>query len=77
MQFLLYAFLAYILYLLIFRLIIPVYRATRQIKKGFREMQEKMNSQMGGESPFGPSAPQQPTQPQPKKGDYIDFEEVK
>jgi hypothetical protein len=77
LQFLLYAFIAYILYNLIFRFIIPVYRTTRQIKRGFRDMQEKMNSQMGGQGPFGPSEPQQPTEPQPKKGDYIDFEEVK
>lgn len=77
LQFLLYAFIAYILYNLIFKFIIPVYRTTRQIKRGFRDMQEKMNSHMGGQNPFGPTQPQQPTQQQPKKGDYIDFEEVK
>jgi len=46
MKILLYAILIYFLYLLIFRLVIPVYLASRKIKQGFREMQEKMESQM-------------------------------
>ena len=77
LQFLLYAFLAYILYNLIFKFIIPVWRTTRQIKKGFREMQEKMNSQMGGQDPFGQGAPPRQSKPEARKGDYIDFEEIK
>lgn len=77
LQVLLYAFLAYILYNLIFRFIIPLYRTTRQIKKGFREMQEKMNGAMGGQHPFDQQAPPRQPEPAPKKGDYIDFEEIK
>ncbi len=76
LQFLVYAFLAYLLYKLIFRFIIPVYRTTRQIKKSFRDMQEQMNARMGGQDPFGPPPAAAPKQPEPKKGDYIDFEEV-
>jgi hypothetical protein len=45
------------------------------VKKGFRDMQEKMRGQA---NPYE----QQSTAPEPKssvagKGDYIDFEEVK
>jgi hypothetical protein len=76
LQVLLFALIAYILYNLIFRFILPVYRATRQIKKGFRDMQDKMNGAMGVQDPFGQQQPRQPD-PAPKKGDYIDFEEIK
>jgi ribosomal protein L44E len=72
------AFLAYILYRLIFHFIIPVYRTTRQVKKSFKHMQEQMRQQQGGYQ-----EQQQPT-PQPSKkpaentsGEYIDFEEIK
>ncbi|MBK8953685.1 MAG: hypothetical protein IPM85_17075 [Chitinophagaceae bacterium] len=41
MKFLLYAFLIYLLYLLVFRLVIPIYITTRKVKQGFREMQQK------------------------------------
>ena len=75
MKYVFYLFLAYILYQLVFKFIIPIYRTTRQVKKGFREMQERVNDQMQGQPPYGPEA-------QPRKeekgnlGDYIEFEEV-
>lgn len=52
--------------------------ATRKIKKGFREMQSKVQEQqMNQQQGFNP----QPSSPQPqaktKTGDYIDFEEVR
>jgi hypothetical protein len=75
-QILVFAFLAYLLYNLIFKFILPVYRTTRQIKKSFRDMQEKMNEQMGGQDPYGNPRSSQPTA-KPVSGDYIDFEEVK
>jgi hypothetical protein len=77
-KYVLYAILAYIAYQFIFKLVIPVYLASRKIKKGFKEMQtrmqEQMNHQEQGYTP-GPS----PAKPEPKTkaGDYIDFEEVK
>jgi hypothetical protein len=54
-----------------------VYTATRKIKKGFREMQTKMQEQQQAQQGFNaePSTPK-PT-PKTKAGDYIDFEEVK
>jgi hypothetical protein len=70
-----YAFLLYLAYKLVFDLVIPVYRTTRKVKKGFREMQERMqqhaeqhNAQTQDNSTFSK---------QNQVGDYIDFEEVK
>lgn len=71
-----YAFLIYLLYRLVVGFIIPVYRTTRQVKKGFREMNERMRQhteqfhQQNG-------AAQMPKAENTKPGDYIDFEEVK
>ncbi len=75
MTILLYALLAFLLYKFIFGFIIPLWRTTRQIKKSFREMRDKMEG-MGGD-PFHPGQPGQPADKAPKQGDYIDFEEVK
>lgn len=75
-----YAFLAYILYRLVFHFILPVYRTYRRVKKGFREMHEKMESRQpgGAQQGPGPSNPYQgSTNGQPKAGEYIDFEEIK
>ena len=80
MRFVLYLILAYILYQVIFKLVIPVYLTTRKIKKGFREMQEKMQQQAGGQQPangFNAKPKSSASTPSPKAGDYIDFEEVK
>jgi hypothetical protein len=75
-KYVLYAILAWVLYQFIFKLVIPVYSATRKIKKGFREMNSRMEEQMRQQQ--SPSNPQQPSpQPKPKAGEYIDFEEVK
>lgn len=52
-----------------------MYLASRKIKKGFREMQSKMqeHQQQGYQPQPSPSNPE----PKTKAGDYIDFEEVK
>jgi len=75
LRFLFYAFLIYLFYKLLVDFIIPVYKTTRRIKKGFREMNERMGQQPG---PFqqGRQA-QKPEGEQKKAGDYIDFEEVR
>ncbi len=80
MKYVLYAVLAWFLYQLIFKLVIPVYKTTRQIKKGFREMQEKMNAEYQRQQQAYSSQTNQHTGSQQQKspaGDYIDFEEVK
>jgi len=76
-KYLLYAFLIYIAYQLIFKLFIPVYRASRKIKQGFREMQEKMQEQMRQQDGYAPGPNQPKTNPGVNKDDYIEFEEVK
>ncbi|MBL0307992.1 MAG: hypothetical protein IPQ25_18770 [Chitinophagaceae bacterium] len=77
MKYILFAILAYILYQFIFKLVIPVYLASRKIKKGFREMQSRMQEQMQEQQGF--SSQTSPSEPPPKKkaGDYIEFEEIK
>jgi hypothetical protein len=79
LRFLFYAFLIYLLYKLVFHFIIPVYRTTRQVKRGFKEMQERMH-QHGAGTAYPPQAGTvQQTTSTGKKGneDYLDFEEVK
>ena len=76
---LLYIFLAYLLYKIIFDFVIPVYKTTRQMRKGFREMHTRMNEYMKSreekynmQNKTGKnSSSQKPTE------DYIDFEEIK
>lgn len=78
MKYVLFAILAYILYQFIFKLVIPVYMATRKIKKGFREMQSRMQEQqVNQQQEFTTEHPGTKPQPKAKAGDYIDFEEVR
>ena len=73
---LLYIFLVYLLYQFIFNFLVPVVRTTRQVKKGFREMNSKMNDFMKQQN----AQSSQTSKPEDKKeqvGDYIDFEEIK
>lgn len=53
-----------------------MYRASRKIKKGFREMHSRMEEQMKQQQ--GSATQNTPSHEEPKKkaGDYIDFEEV-
>jgi hypothetical protein len=72
----LYGFLLYLLYKFIFELVIPVSKATSQVKSKMREMQEMQNAQ---QEQYRQQTAQAQAQPQEKKtgGDYIEFEEVK
>jgi hypothetical protein len=72
-KYVLFAILIYVLYQFIFNLVIPIYQTTRKIKKGFREMNTRMNQQQQQSSPSS----SQDTGSKAKAGDYIDFEEVK
>ena len=75
---LLYGLLAWFLYNLIFRFIIPVYKTTRQMKQKFREMQTQMQDQMNQQQDFTTQTHSaEKSTPKKTKEDYIDFEEIK
>jgi len=65
----------WILYKLVFQFVIPVYRSTRVMRQKFREMHQNMQDQMNQSNPTQSSS--QRTKPEPPKGDYIEFEEIK
>ena len=74
------------LYQFVFKLVIPIYRTTRQVKRSFREMQERMNTHANGQTynngqPYqGVNGHNQQNDTAPKEtktGEYIDFEEIK
>ena len=68
----------YLLYRLIFDLIVPVYKTTKQVKRQFNDMRNHMHQPT---NPFQQqeksSGPKPQSNPHAKVGDYIDFEEVK
>ncbi|HET9435098.1 MAG TPA: hypothetical protein VFO37_15130 [Chitinophagaceae bacterium] len=78
LRYLFYAFLIYLAYRLVFHFIIPIYKTTKQVKKQFREMHDRMEDhitqQQQGNQPTSVPEPEVKKQP---AGDYIDFEEVK
>jgi len=73
----LYALLAWFLYNLVFRFIIPVYKTTRQVKKKFREMNEQMQQEQFQQQGFNQQPTPQKSSPTQRNEDYIDFEEIK
>lgn len=68
----------YVLYKLIADFILPVSRATKQVRAQMRDMQEKMEEQYRAQQGFSPKSPE-PVKSNPKRegDDYLDFEEVK
>ena len=87
MKYILFAILIYIAYQFIFNLVIPVYRTSRKIRKGFREMSARMNWSDGqppmeayqssvNKQNFATSVSQKPADKK-SSDDYIDFEEIK
>jgi hemolysin activation/secretion protein len=73
-----YGFLLYLLYRFIFELLIPVSKATSQVKDQLRKMQEQQQAQQQQQFHQQQATASQPVPPAPKKdGDYIEFEEVK
>ena len=70
----------YILYKLIFSFIIPLYKASKQMKGKVTEMQERMQAQQRAqaEQQRQQQTPQSPRASEKiSKDDYIDYEEVK
>jgi hypothetical protein len=78
LKLLLYGLLAWFLYNLVFKFIIPVYKTTRQMKQKFREMQTNMQEHMNQQADFTtqPNAAEKSASKKSKE-DYIDFEEIK
>jgi hypothetical protein len=72
----LYALLIYVTYKVIFDLILPVYKTTQKIKKGFRNMHSQMQDQPN-QHPSSQRSNSAKSTSKEKAGDYIDFEEVK
>ena len=69
---------AIVLYKLIFDFIIPVYRASRNIKKKFRDINQQMQERMNQSQGYSQQTPTfKNPENMPKKGDYIDYEEIK
>lgn len=77
LRFLFYAFLLYLAFRLVFDFIIPVVRTTKRIRKGFREMHERMNQHTEPYQPQENSTKQNQGTNKSGVGEYIDFEEVK
>ncbi|MEO5946169.1 MAG: hypothetical protein ABIP79_05095 [Chitinophagaceae bacterium] len=77
MTYVLFALLAYILYKFIFKFVIPVYQASQKLKKGFGEMQEKMQDHMKQQNAQTNQSTASPAEPKVKAGEYIEFEELK
>lgn len=76
LSYLLYFFLAFLLYQLVFKIILPVYRTTKRVRQSFRTMQERMDGQQP--RPANSSFSKPHARPKMEKaGEYIDFEEVK
>ena len=74
---LLYLFLIYLAYQFIFNFIIPVYKTTQQVKKGFREMHDRMDDFANGLQKSSPQQEQSNNSAKEPAGEYIDFEEIK
>ena len=71
-------FILYLLYKLVFELIIPVVKTTKQVKKQFGDMNAKMHEKMDQHQQNSTYTTKDPSaQPKTKNEDYIDFEEVK
>ncbi|MFL5809871.1 MAG: hypothetical protein ACJ749_10150 [Flavisolibacter sp.] len=77
LRILFYLFLFYMAFKLIFDFIIPVYKTTKRVRRGFKEMQNRMNQHT--EHYNGQNVHHRETVKDKKaeSGDYIDFEEIK
>jgi len=71
----------YILYKLIFSFIIPLYKASKQMKGKVTEMQDRMQAQQRAQAEQQRQQSQAPQPPKAaekiSKDEYIDYEEVK
>ncbi len=77
LRYLLYGLLIYFVFRFIFKFVIPVTRAARDMKSKMNEFQARMQEQQQQQA-TAQQRPEPVKQPAtPKDGDYIEFEEVK
>ena len=74
-KYLFWALSLYVLFRFVFSFLIPVYRATRQMRSQMKDFHNRMEGQQDYQhsSANGNEAPKTKV----KEGDYIDFEEIK
>jgi sortase (surface protein transpeptidase) len=77
MRYVFYAILIYLAYRLVFHFIIPIYKTSKQVKKQFREMHQRMQDQANQQQSYQQTSTPQPEPKKQQSGDYIDFEELK
>lgn len=66
----------YFLYRLVFDFIIPIYRSSKKVHEHMKTMQQRMDDHLRRERQQDQTS--EPTaRPPVKKGEYIDYEEVK
>lgn len=74
-------FVLYMLYKLVFGLIVPVSRATSDMRSKMADFQRAQQEQMRQQAPPPQNTARQQVKPvattKPSKDDYLDFEEVK
>ena len=76
MRLIFYAFMFYLLYRLVVDLVIPVGRASKQVKSRMREMQEAQQQQYQQQQEQQKAQFQKQEATKAPEKDYIDFEEV-
>jgi type III secretory pathway component EscU len=68
----------YILYQIIFKFIVPLYKASKQMKGSFNDIQNKMKEQQNAQQrQYNKPEDIKKKPTQTAAGDYIDYEEVK
>ncbi|MCF3111093.1 DUF4834 family protein [Niabella sp. CC-SYL272] len=78
MSVILYALLLFFLYNFVVKVVLPVYRTARQVKKQFSQMKQQFQQPEAAAQQSGTTAQTPPSGKRTSKlGEYIDFEEVK
>ena len=81
LNFLFWLILGYLAFPFLVGFLIPMIRTTRQVRRSFREMNQRMQDQFGGQPGAGHTSDNRKAAPSseraPSKDDYIDFEEIK
>lgn len=77
LRILFYLFLFYLAFKLVFDFIIPVYKTTKRVRRGFREMQDRMNQHAEQYNSQAQRPQEAVKDKKTETSDYIDFEEIK